>query len=150
MAQRSAVPTGLVCLVLALATASGVAVVTGPIPVVRVSVPAVAAGFLLGLSLAGITRTRSPIRIYLLLAGVLLPFWVLKGPWPPLRLEDVLTPGSTIDKAETRSQLLELLRAAAFILAIPFPYGHFGHHGPDSQPLKETNDSDSESSHPVS
>jgi hypothetical protein len=144
MVQRSAVPTGLICLVVGLAAAAGVAAITGPGPVLRISAPAVAAGSLLGLCLAGITRTRRPLQIYLLVGCAVVPFWVLKGPWPPLRLQDVLTAGSTLEKAETRSQLLELLRAAAFILAIPFPYGQFGHHGPDSQPSPESEHSDSE------
>lgn len=86
-------------------------------------------GFVFGIALALITRTRCPLFIYLALALAVLTFIPLFRAWPPGGPWDVtLQPGMP----EIFVNYLDLLRVALFMLGFPYPFARFGQHAPDS------------------
>jgi hypothetical protein len=85
-------------------------------------------GAALGLSLAMVTRTRQPLAIYAWLAAAGLSFYPLFAGWPPADSWD-LTPWH--GAPEFLNNYFDLLRPAAYLLAMPYPFARLGQHAPD-------------------
>ena len=84
------------------------------------------AGF--GLSLAGVTRTRSTGWIYFFLALAFLSLSVPLSNYPPASEHDLVLPAHAPDLL---ANYFDFWRWIAFFCAIPFPFARFGHHAPD-------------------
>lgn len=94
----------------------------------RVGAVALGTGTLFGIGLAGITRTRIPILIYLCLGLVAAASWPLFAGWPPATAADVHPwPGAP----ELFFSYFDALRAWMFLVAIPYPFARLGYHAPD-------------------
>lgn len=88
-------------------------------------------GFAFGVLLAGITRTRRPGLIYLLMALAALTIWPIFISWPPAEVWEVhLWPGATT----LLLYYFDAARFAVFLMAMPYPFVRWGQHGPD--PIK--------------
>lgn len=83
-------------------------------------------GVLFGLCLAGVTRTRRPLLIYLWLTLACLTLWPLFLSWP--LLDSFGLP------SERAWHYISLLRVCLFVLGLPYPFALVGQHGPDPLP----------------
>ena len=83
-------------------------------------------GALFGLCLAGVTRTRRPLLIYLWLTLACLTIGPLFLSWP--LLDNFVLP------SERAWHYLALLRVCLFVLGLPYPFALVGQHGPDPLP----------------
>ena len=104
-----------------------------------VALSAGTAGTALGAALALVTRTTSPLAIYLLLGAAALTFVPLAHPWPAADSFDVLAWRGAPDIVYG---YFDGLRAAAFLLSIPFPFARLGRHTPDAQSAAEERSED--------
>ncbi len=96
-------------------------------------------GTLMGLSLAGATRTRRATLIYLGLFAAFCTGWGFVAALDSASSESLLLPKGA-------SQIWEnypvFLRIGAFFLAVPYPFARWGYHAPDvitesSEPSQE-------------
>lgn len=95
---------------------------------VLVEAASAAEGALAGAAMAVATRSRSALVIYGCLALFLSLLYPLIAQWPPAGMADV--------RAWRGAPLIvfnyfDVLRPAAFFLALPYPFSALGHHGPD-------------------
>ena len=142
MGQRSAAPVGVVCVILFCFLLLSSGWLIGWWPSARIMLPALLAGAALGFCLAGATRASSASSLYLWLAAGALTVFVLKEPWPHGLPEDWLSTAGKIHSPESRYNMLEMSRAAAYILGLPYPYGQFGRHRPDQNFTPQANQED--------
>jgi hypothetical protein len=135
--QRSVRATGIGCCVIAVLVLLPSIRIHCLWPAVQISAVSFAAGGLLGLCMAGITRSRSPTVIYLLVLAAASTAWPLYHGWPSAFSWDVLDYDGPVNRAIT---YLEALRPLMYLLGAPFPYACFGQHGPDPTPDATTRD----------
>ncbi len=94
----------------------------------RVAIPAMLSGCLLGACMALITRIRRPAVIYASLLIGIATAWPLIHPWPAIRLEDVVSAEGSIQRA---IMYLETIRPLAFLAGVPIFYIGLGQHSAD-------------------
>ena len=129
--QRSVRVTGVCCCLVALLVLLPAVPMHCLLPAARIAVVAFVAGLLLGMAMAGITRSRRPTVIYLLLLAAAATSWPLYHGWPSAFTWEVLEYDGPVNRAIT---YLEALRPLMYLLGVPFPYAYFGQHGPDEVP----------------
>ena len=124
-------PIGWGCLILALAGFAPAFPLHCVRSALEVGGVALLAGGTLGAMLAAITRTRSPLMIYVCLAIAALSFWPLYQDWPPTPVWDLLRGPAN---PEMVANYFSALRPLLFLVGIPYPYVRWGQHGPDPLP----------------
>lgn len=125
---------GVICLLMALLVWSLALLLRVPVRAALVGGFALCDGALLGICLAGITRTRRPWLIYLWLAGALLTFWPLWNDWPLWQGWPVGDPSTLylwVGAPSLAANYYDLLHIAGFLLGLPYPFARFAQHGPD-------------------
>ena len=88
-------------------------------------------GLILGVALAGATRTRNTLLIYLGLGVALMAGVVFAMPLPTDLVAPVLLRRGMPSLLKFYP---EFVRVCAFLLAIPYPFARFGYHAPDRLP----------------
>ncbi len=129
--QRYVRATGIGCFTLAVVVMAPSVLMHCFRPAIQIAGINVAAGGLLGLCMAGITRSRKPTVIYLLLLAAMATAWPMYSDWPSAFSWDVLDYGGPVNRAIT---YLEALRPLMYLIGVPFLYACFGQHGPDPIP----------------
>jgi hypothetical protein len=139
MSQRSAAPAGVVCAILFIFLLCSCGWLVDWWATTRIMLPALAAGAGFGCCLAAATRASRASVLYLWLGAAIATFYVLKEPWPHGLPQDWLSTSGKLHTPENRYRMLEMARAAAYVLGIPYPYGQFGRHHPDVKSTAQAN-----------
>ena len=131
--QRTARILGIVCLALILLCLLPAFLFHCERPALILGGVSLLTGGLLGALMALITRTRRPTLIYVCILAGGLSFWPMYHNWPPLIwiYPDILAADGPIENV---FRYLEALRPTLFLLGFPYPYVHWGQHGPDPVP----------------
>ena len=104
-------------------------------PALKVGIVSTLAGGAMGLSMAMITRTKTPWQIYLWLGVSFLTFVPLFLNYPPADESEIhLWKGAP----SIVSSYFDLLRLGLYLFALPYPFAALGHHGSDYIPDEES------------
>lgn len=129
--KKYARTTGMWCFGLAALVLAPSALLHCIWPALRIGTPSLVSGALLGLAMAGVTRTTKPTAIYLLvIAGALTAVPMYNG-WPaiqPTDMPDSVGYDGPVGRVFT---YLDTLRPVMYLLGVLFPYACFGQHAPD-------------------
>ena len=129
--QTSVRATGIVCTVITALCLVPAVQFHSLWPALRIGLPSLLAGCLLGLCMASITRTRRPTLIYLLIAAGVVTAWPIYHPWPAITLQDVIEYDGPMSRVIT---YLEALRPMLYLSGMPFLYAWCGQHSSDPTP----------------
>lgn len=102
-----------------------------PVPAAQVAAFSLVAGAVLGAALAGVTRTRRPALIYLLLLAAASTLVPIALGWPPAAQYLVHPPPSA---PLIVYNYFDVLRACTYLLGAPLPFALLGFHSADPPP----------------
>lgn len=126
--SRSFVKLGLISVLIALAVLA-VAIPLGALSIaLRVGGFYLLDGIVFGLLLAGVTRCRRPLLIYLLLAATAFTFWPFYSGWS---IDRTLLSEIPEGRQELIYNGIDILRIIMFLVGIPYAFARFGFHAPD-------------------
>ena len=98
------------------------------VPALKVGFVSILTGGAMGLSMAMITRTKTPWQIYLWLGASLLTFVPLFLNYPAADESEIhLWKGAP----SIVSSYFDLLRLGLYLIALPYPFATLGHHRSD-------------------
>ena len=120
--------TGIVTLILTLLCMIWAIPLQCVVPALRVGFVSILTGGVMGLSMAMITRTKTPWQIYLWLGASLLTFVPLFLNYPAADESEIhLWKGAP----SIVSSYFDLLRLGLYLIALPYPFAALGHHRSD-------------------